>query len=278
MEISRLIFSKETKKKMAEELTPMQKCKLRWERLKEAENHGSLSKAKNRYEVANLVGFSEKERAKGYHWVSDMVYSKRIQEIMLGMSKDGKMEYEYHVLRDPDYSRHDSRNKKINTSEAKTPAKEVQLKDKGKELFKTLKNLDKTGVLKTAKNRNDVAALVGYTEDRKKSGYSWVSSLISRGYLKEEITGINPSGYASYRYSLGNSEPKYDSEEAKGRKENKIESLPKENTPALDRKEVVNPDVIKINITRGGTNINVEVANCDQAIKLITTILKGEQK
>ena len=44
----------------------------------------------------------------------------------------------------------------------------------------------------------------------------------------------------------------------------------------IEEKEVVNPNVIKISITRGDTNINVEVVNSDQAIKLITTILKGE--
>ena len=152
--------------------------------------------------------------------------------------------------------------------------------ERGRELFGKLKELAKDGTLEKAKSRADVATLVGYPSDQSKAGYSWVSNLIRRNYLKEKIVGVTPSGGMIAQYTLGDEEPMYDYEEFKKRKEakeNRKETWFKENMPVLESKEVVNPDVIKINITRGDTSINVEVVNTDQAIKLITTILKGEK-
>lgn len=287
MEISRLIFSKETKKKMEEGLTSAQKGKLRWERIKEAEEHGSLASAKNRYEVANVAGFTEENRNRGYQWVSNLISRKYLQEIMHGVGKNGKFEYEYHTVGEPDYSRNKARDARLKKQQqrkkeevAQVPKKqEKTVMERGKELFGKLKDLAKEGTLEEAKSRADVATLVGYPSDQSKAGYSWVSNLIRRGYLKEKIVGVTPSGGMIASYSLGDKEPMYNYEEIHKRKEAKEdrkETWLKENMPVLDAKEVVNPDVIKINISRGDININVEVVNSDQAIKLITTILKGE--
>ena len=273
---------------MEEGLSASQRGKLRWERIKEAEEHGSLALAKNRYEVANLAGFTEETRERGYQWVSSMVSKKYLQEIMHGLGKNGKFEYEYHTVNDPDYSRQKARDARLGKQQqrkkeevAKVAKKqEKSVMDRGRELFGKLKELAKDGTLEKARSRADVATLVGYSSDQSKAGYSWVSNLIKRGYLKENIVSVTPSGGMVSRYSLGDEEPMYDYEEIKKRKEakeNRKETWFKENMPVLDAKEVVNQEVIKINITRGDTNINVEVVNCDQAIKLITTILKGEQ-
>ena len=288
MEISRLIFSKETKKKMEEGLTTAQKGKLRWERIKEAEEHGSLSSAKNRYEVANIAGFSEEEKDKGYQWVSNMLYRGHLKEIMSGVGKNGKFEYEYHTVSSPDYLRKNARDARLKKQQERkkegvaqvTKKQEKTVMERGRELFSRLKDLAKEGTLEKARSRADVATLVGYPSDQSKAGYSWVSNLIRRGYLNEKIVGVTPSGGMIARYTLGDEEPMYDYEEIKKRKEakeNRKEMWFKENMPVLEGKEVANPDVIKISITRGDTNINVEVVNCDQAIKLVTTILKGEQ-
>lgn len=276
---------------MEEGLTASQRGKLRWERIKESEEHGSLALAKNRYEVANLAGFTEENRNRGYQWVSSMVAKKHLQEILVGTGKDGKFEYEYHTVGDPDYNRQKARDALLEKKQQRkkeeaalvTKKQEKTVMERGRELFGRLKDLAKDGTLEKARNRADVATLVGYPSDQSKAGYSWVSNLIKRGYLKERIVGVTPSGGMISQYTLGDEEPMYDYEEIKKRKEakeNRKEMWFKENMqtmPVLDGKEVVNPDVIKINITRGDLNINVEVVNSDQAIKLITTILKGEQ-
>lgn len=273
---------------MEEGLNASQRGKLRWERIKEAEEHGSLSKAKNRSEVANIAGFTEETKSRGYQWVSNMIARKHLKEIMIGVGKNGKFEYEYHTVGDPDYSREKARDARLEKQQQRKKEGAVQMDKKqektvmerGRELFSRLKGLAKDGTLEKARSRADVATLVGYPSDQSKAGYSWVSNLIRRGYLNEKIVGVTPSGGMIARYTLGDEEPMYDYEEIKKRKEakeNRKEMWFKENMPVLDGKEVVSPDVIKINITRGDTNINVEVVNCDQAIKLITTILKGEQ-
>lgn len=272
---------------MEEGLTTSQKGKLRWERIKEAEEHGSLSSAKNRYEVANIAGFTEEDRNRGYQWVSNMITRKHLKEVMTGVGKNGKFEYEYHTVEEPDYSRNKARVARLKKQQQRKKEEAVQVTKKqektvmerGKELFGKLKDLAKEGTLEKAGSRADVATLVGYSSDQSKAGYSWVSNLIRRGYLKEKIVGVTPSGGMVAQYTLGDKEPMYNYEEIKKRKaakENRKETWFKENMPVLDEKEVVNPDVIKINISRGDININVEVVNSDQAIKLITTILKGE--
>lgn len=109
MDVSRLIFRKETKDNMKSELNISQKGKLRWEKIKEAEKNGSLSMAKNRYEVANLAGFTNETRTRGYQWVANMVQRKHLQEIINGADRNGRAEYEYHILDDPDYNREKAR-------------------------------------------------------------------------------------------------------------------------------------------------------------------------
>ena len=196
MEISRLIFSKETRKKMNEELSRAQRGKLRWNRVKDADDNGILSHAKNRYEVANIAGYSSAERSKGYQWVSNLVRRGHLQEIMHGLN-NGKFEYEYHVVGEPDFSHQNARKAAKQKFEKQS----------------TIKINKKTKHNKKSANKNIQEKAVEHKETKK------------------------------------------------------IE---------IEEKEVVNPNVIKISITKGCTNISVELADCDQAIKLITTILKGE--
>lgn len=103
MEISRLTFTKETKEKMSKGLNRLQKGKLHWAKLREAEASGKLDFAKNRYEVANLCGYTEAERSRGHSWVTHKIMNHQLQETLHGIGKDGRMEYEYHILADPDY-------------------------------------------------------------------------------------------------------------------------------------------------------------------------------
>lgn len=280
MEISRLVFSKETKEKLGKELSNSQKRALRLERLKNADEQGKLALAKNRYEVANIAGFTEESRDRGYQWVSNMVYCNQLQEIMQGIGKDGKLEYEYHVINQPDYSGNNVRKavESPKKSAKKNIKKTVAPKEVGKKQYDKLKELFESGKLAKARSRAEVATLVGYDNDRAKQGYSWVSSFISRGYLKEEITGVNRLGKVITSYSLNDKTPMYDSEESRKKELNdaEVKDTEEKSIVITENKESETVSVIKMKISNGKVDIEVVVADSDQAIKLITTILKGE--
>lgn len=104
MEVSRLTFTKDTKNKMAKGLNRRQQGKLRFERLKEAEENGLLQKAKTRTEVAELAGFTREQYKTGYSWVTNMLIRKHLIERISGMGINGRAEYEYHLGSEPDYS------------------------------------------------------------------------------------------------------------------------------------------------------------------------------
>lgn len=94
---------------MGKELNGLQKGKLRWEKLKEADREGRLSLAKNRYELSNLAGFASNETKRGYQWIAAKISKGQIKEIIHQLGADGKMEYEYHLGKDPDYERKNAR-------------------------------------------------------------------------------------------------------------------------------------------------------------------------
>lgn len=106
MEVSRLTFTKETKDKISKGLNRRQQGKLRFEKLKEAEENGLLQKAKTRIEVAQLAGFTREQYKTGYSWVSNMLIRKHLIERISGIGMNGRAEYEYHLGSDPDYSNH----------------------------------------------------------------------------------------------------------------------------------------------------------------------------
>lgn len=74
--------------------------------------------------------------------------------------------------------------------------KDMTVREKGGVLFDRLEELDKDGTLSKAKSRADVATMVGYSNERAKAGYAWVSNLIRRGHLTETILSWSPSGRA----------------------------------------------------------------------------------
>lgn len=161
--------------------------------------------------------------------------------------------------------------------------KDLSVRQKGKLLFARLQELDNDGTLSKAKNRADVATMVGYTDERAKAGYSWVSNLISRGNLRETILEWTSRGRIIAEYHVVKS-PNYDHQETKRRKDSKkkrAEQVARElinwqkQTPILaEEKPATNS--IKIEITRGDMTIKVEMNNHEEASKLITTIMKGE--
>lgn len=173
--------------------------------------------------------------------------------------------------------------------------KNMSVREKGKVLFARLQELDNDGTLSKAKTRADVARLVGYTEERAKAGYSWVSNLIHRGFLSETIQEWTGGKMIAEYHTTGNS-PDYDYEEVNRRKakkkvgqelrrwQDKVAAgyIPQPPEPQVYNEKQIASDTktmtpIKMEITKGDMIIKVEFAEVEQATNLITTIMKGEQ-
>lgn len=192
---------------------------------------------------------------------------------------------------------------KITISKDTKKKNEMSVREKGKVLFARLQELEEDGTLSKAKTRADVARLVGYSEERARAGYAWVSSLIKRGHVSETIQEWTSGGKAIAEYHTTGSAPDYDYEEANRRKAKKRvgqklrrwqDKVEAEQTPQAPKPQVyderqiagdtkVTPPIkieitppIKIEITRGDMTIKAEMDGYEQASKLITTILKGE--
>lgn len=108
MEISRLTFRKETKEKMEKPLTAMEKGKLMWGKIVEAEKSGRLQQAKSRVDVAHIAGYTDDKR--GYSWASNMIKRGAIVETIYAPG-----EYTYAVGQAPkfEYTGNKSRSKKV---------------------------------------------------------------------------------------------------------------------------------------------------------------------
>lgn len=173
--------------------------------------------------------------------------------------------------------------------------KDMSVREKGKVLFARLQELDNDGTLSKAKTRADVARLVGYSEERAKAGYAWVSNLIRRGHVSETIQEWTPSGKMIAEYHTTGSIPDYGYEEVNRRMakkkvgqelrrwQDKVAAgyIPQAPEPQVyDEKQVAaNTKIatpIKIEITRGDITIKVEMDSHEEASKLITTIMKGD--
>lgn len=173
--------------------------------------------------------------------------------------------------------------------------KGMTIREKGRVLFDRLKELEEDGTLSKAKNRADIARLVGYPEERSKAGYAWVSNLIRRGHLSEIIQEWTPSGKMIAEYHTTGSMPDYGYEELNRRKakknvgqelrrwQDKVAAgyIPQASEPQVYDEKQVAADIkiatpIRIEIARGDMTIKVEMEDYEQASKLITTIMKGE--
>lgn len=160
--------------------------------------------------------------------------------------------------------------------------KDMPVREKGKVMFARLQELEADGTLSKAKTRADVARLVGYSEERAKAGYAWVSNLIRRGHIRENILEWTPSGKMVAEYHTTGSMPDYGYEEVDRHKaEKKVGQLSQLPEPQVyDEKQVASDTKImtpiKIEITRGDMTIKVEMDSHEEASKLITTIMKGD--
>lgn len=268
MEISRLIFTKETKEKMNKELTRKEKGKLRYNKLEELADNGKLSLAKNRIEVANLVGVPDNGPTKtGYKWVSGLVRNGYVKETVTGIGRNGKMEFEYSLTsKKPNYEFPKPKSKSTNAVSKKAKASKLSLRERGKIMYEKLKNASDNGALEKAKTRGDVAELVDGTR-------SWVSGLIERGFLREVLYTYE-NGLPAYKYNLTGKEPNYDYVK-KTISATQTETI---STAAETQTTVTNKEQLlcKVEITKGDILIKLELSDYDKIGELVTTILKGE--
>lgn len=112
MEVSRIIFKKETKEAMKKDLSVRERGKLLFSRLQELDNSGMLSKAKSRADVATMVGYTTEQAKAGYSWVSNLIHRGNLRETILEWSPSGKMIAEYHVVKSPDYDYQETKRRK----------------------------------------------------------------------------------------------------------------------------------------------------------------------
>ncbi len=166
--------------------------------------------------------------------------------------------------------------------------KDMSVREKGKVLFARLQELEEDGTLSKAKTRADVARLVGYSEERAKAGYAWISNLIRRGHVRETILEWTPSGKMVAEYHTTGSMPDYGYEEV-GRRKAMKEKMSSSEWKKWQNHEIEAPihkdttieapnknASIKMEIAKGDITIKVELAEVEQATNLITTIMKGE--
>ena len=91
-----VIFSKDFLKKTKTNITPTQKGNLRTEKIAEAERSGRLSLAKNRTEVAEIVGIPENQPSVANAWVYRQIKIGKLSETLVKFDENNKPEYEYH--------------------------------------------------------------------------------------------------------------------------------------------------------------------------------------
>lgn len=283
MEISKLIFTKETKDKMGKELNKMQRGRLRWEKLKQAEEEGKLMLAKNRHEVANLAGFMPSEKERGYQWVSRLIGRGQMKETVYGIGENGLVEHEYKLVGRPDYEHKNANEarwgKPVSTTPISSSEKGLNCTQRGALRWEKIKDAERRGELALAKNRYQVARLVGFTHEQRVRGYGWVTNMVLRGHLREVETGIDKNKHSEYRYSVIR-DPDYSRSKARGvMLENKRKA---KETPAVVETNVsINTDanegrVYKLEFSNGATTIKLELDDYEKVAELIKTILKGE--
>ena len=110
---ARVIFSKDFQEKMNKPLTSFEVGKLRWAKIEELDRDGKLSDIKNRYELCMAIGMTELQaKTTGASYASNLVRRKYLKETMLGVV-DGKMAYQYSIIRAPQFGKHKKRGRKV---------------------------------------------------------------------------------------------------------------------------------------------------------------------
>lgn len=255
---ARVSFSEEFRKKAEQGLSAMEKGKLRWGKLEEAEKDGTLGLAKTRYDIGNIVGLPND--ASAYSWVSNLVNRGAIVETFAG-TEDGIPIHSYRLGEKPSFDnrRKKHSNKKVSHKRGKRYSNGLSTRERGKIRYAKLRELDESGLLKHVANRKELIRALALSEP-KKTVYSWVSNLKNQGYLIEELS----SNMVDYKYRLAAKRPAYADEP--------LTKIPVE-APQVVLNEVEADTVVlsspKATIEYGGVTVTMEQCEASFLVSLI---------
>lgn len=194
MDITRFLLKQETKDKLQEE-TRNSAGELRWNKLKELEQDGSLATAKTRRDVVRLLGY-DKDNTLAYNWVSSQVRKGYIVEQLT----DTPGEYQYYTSgSEPHYDLKEQARKmrERKKEKKKQPRKQMRLstsyRDTRLARFNAIKQLQDSGEIAKITTRRELCKAIKVSPDRARG---WISAMVSKGYIDE----ANP--WETPRYSL----------------------------------------------------------------------------
>lgn len=136
-------------------------------------------------------------------------------------------------------------------------------RERGKILYRRLKELADSGQLNRANTRSDIALMIG-------AKYTWVNGMVQRGFLKEEIAGFD-NGTPQYFFSLSNKEPDYTYKNVGRKKEVKEEKTKYAKLPEKEVVVTLQPSTIKVETK--GVQFTIERIDVDDMIKLIKALI-----
>ena len=79
----------------------------------------------------------------------------------------------------------------------------------GRDRFRQLKELEKSGALAECKNRLDICEKLGFEPQIRGTGYNWLSNQVKKGFLEERLVRYNKQNSGEYEYRLTGVEPNY---------------------------------------------------------------------
>lgn len=97
MNVSNFTLTEETMNRINKPLTYQEKGALRRKKLREIAESGKIKFAKNRKELANMMGFDPTKQG-GYQWVGYNVKNGWLKETITGYTSEGYAEYEYEFI------------------------------------------------------------------------------------------------------------------------------------------------------------------------------------
>lgn len=178
---------------------PLQrKGELHYEALERAAKEGRLQFAKNRFEVAKLAGYTNREQSNGYQWVINMVKRGCLEEIPFGRDELGNLEYQYTLTTKPYRSKRKTYKKKY--SEVVHPkGNPAGIYTKNKRIEK-LQELDAQGFLDKPMATKDLVAAVAPELDEPTKRNRFVLDYVKTGVISREP--VPSVGKQKYKFTL----------------------------------------------------------------------------
>lgn len=157
-------------------------------------------------------------------------------------------------------------------------------KQRGKLRWEKLVNMYEDGRLQAIKSRRELAEAVGFTREQRDVGYSWVTNMITRGYMDEVHTGFDRNNKPEYQYFLTKKKPNYGPHNKRtlNKADKGIEANPAKITEpvVLSRASDINIEVkpqenAQITITRGDITVTMNNVEPETLVKIIMGVING---